>query len=130
MYIGWMDPQNIGMALGISLLSFVYMMRNTYLKLRGGHFGFSTSGDLLTCDQHQHNTCGMSAVAGNSNCVPNWCRNEDILHVIRRSQVLVTTSGFEPPIIDYLVDIRLILLQQSCSLVILSKSHQRVSLST
>ena len=53
-------------------------------------------------------------------------RTEDILHAIRCSQVIVTTSDFESPYL--LSGGHLVLLTPSCGPVIFRKNHQSVSL--
>ena len=62
------------------------------------------------------------------NCVPNLCRTEDILHVIRRSQVVDTTSGFELQWLSggYYID----LFCFHHSPVIFRKSHESVSVNS
>ena len=89
--------ENVGVAFGILLLCLVYKLRYNYFKLNGRHLGFLTSAYLLTSDYHLQNTRGMSAPKNMGAAVGILLLTSVELHVISRSQVEVTTSGFEPP---------------------------------
>jgi len=59
--------------------------------------------------------------------VPNYCRTDVIIHVIRCSQVVFTTSGLSRHI-GHLVDARLDLFSSSCSPIIFRKVTSAFSL--
>ena len=66
------------------------------LRYIGHHLDFSTSCYLLTCDYQQYNTSGMF-VAKNVGVAIGilFLTSVDLkMYVIRRSQAVVTTSGF------------------------------------
>ena len=65
----------------------------TYLKFTSCHLGFSTSAYILASDKHQYHTSENMGEAVEI----LFLTGVVILHVIRRSQVVFTTSGFEPP---------------------------------
>ena len=76
----------------------------TYFKFTGRHLGFSTSAYILASDKHQYNTSGMSVseIMGDAVGILFLTSVELKLHVIRRSQVVLTTSDFDPPFLNRL----------------------------